>query len=124
VAGIRTTPANRLVVTFTCWPIFDKEEPMPAYVTLFNFTEQGLRNIKGTVERGRAASQAAEAAGGRFIGVWWLLGQYDGIAIIEAPDDETATRLLIATGMQGNVRTMSMRAFSEEEMARIVQGLP
>jgi uncharacterized protein with GYD domain len=53
-----------------------------------------------------------------------LLGQYDGIAIIEAPDDETATRLLIATGMQGNVRTTTMRAYSEEEMARIIGGIP
>jgi uncharacterized protein with GYD domain len=97
---------------------------MPAYVTLFNFTDQGVRDAKGTVERAKAAAEAAKAVGGRFIGVWWLLGQYDGIAIIEAPDDETATRLLLATGMQGNVRTLTMRAFSEEEMARIVQGLP
>ncbi|MCC6167480.1 MAG: GYD domain-containing protein [Caldilineaceae bacterium] len=97
---------------------------MPAYVTLFNFTEQGLKDIKNTVKRARAAGDAAKGAGGRFIGVWWLLGQYDGIVIVEAPDEETATRLLIATGMQGNVRTTSMRAFSEEEMERIIGGLP
>ncbi|HXF60539.1 MAG TPA: GYD domain-containing protein [Caldilineaceae bacterium] len=96
---------------------------MPAYVTLFNFTEQGIRNVKESPNRAREAAQAAQSMGGRFIGVWWLLGQYDGLVIIEAPDDETATRLLLATGMQGNVRTMTMRAFSEEEMARIVQGL-
>ncbi|RIK34487.1 MAG: GYD family protein, partial [Chloroflexi bacterium] len=52
---------------------------MPAYVTLFNFTEQGLKDIKNTVKRARAAGDAAKGAGGRFIGVWWLLGQYDGI---------------------------------------------
>jgi uncharacterized protein with GYD domain len=97
---------------------------MPAYVTLFNFTEQGLRNIKDSPARAKAAAQTAQSLGGRFIGVWWLLGQYDGLAIVEAPDDETATRLLVGTGMQGNVRTTTMRAFSEEEMARIVQGLP
>jgi len=97
---------------------------MPAYVTLFNFTEQGIRNVKESPNRAKAAAQAAESMGGRFIGVWYLLGQYDGIVVLEAPDDETATRLLLATGMQGNVRTLTLRAFSEEEMARIVQGLP
>ncbi len=97
---------------------------MPAYVTLFNFTEQGLKDIKNTVTRARAAAEAAKGAGGRFIGIWWLLGQYDGIVISEAPDEETATRLVIASGMLGNIKTMTLRAFSEEEMERIVGGLP
>ncbi|RIK30127.1 MAG: GYD family protein [Chloroflexi bacterium] len=97
---------------------------MSAYIALVNFTEQGVKNVKDTVNRARAAAQAAQAVGGRFIGVWWTLGPYDLVAVIEAPDDETATRLLLATGMQGNVRTLTMRAFSEEEMERIVQGLP
>ncbi len=97
---------------------------MPAYITLTNFTDQGIRNVKATVERAQAVKKAAETAGGRVIGVWWTLGQYDVVLIFEAPDDETATRLLLATGMLGNVRTNSLRAFSEEEMARIVQGLP
>jgi uncharacterized protein with GYD domain len=97
---------------------------MSAYITLFNWTDQGLRNVKETVKRAPAVGQAAQAAGGRVIGVWWTLGQYDGVLIFEAPDDETATRLLLVTGMQGNVRTTTMRCFSEEEMERIVQGLP
>lgn len=96
---------------------------MPAYLTLTNFTDQGIRNVKDTVERARAFEQALQAAGGRKIGIWWLLGQYDSMAIFEAPDDETATRVLLATGMQGNVRTTTLRCFSEEEMERIVQGL-
>jgi uncharacterized protein with GYD domain len=94
------------------------------YISLINFTDQGIRNVKDTVKRGKAARQAAEAVGGRFIGVWWTLGPYDAVVISEGPDDETATRLLIGAAMQGNVRTLSMRAFSEEEMERIVQGLP
>jgi uncharacterized protein with GYD domain len=97
---------------------------MPAYVTLFNFTEQGLKSIKGTVDRARAANEAAKGVGARFIGIWWLLGEYDGILIFEAPDEETATRQVIANGMLGNIRTKTMRAFSEEEMERIVGGLP
>ena len=97
---------------------------MPAYIALTNFTDQGIRNVKATVERAQAVKKAAETAGGRVIGVWWTVGQYDVVLIFEAPTDETATRLLLATGMLGNVRTNTLRAFSEEEMARIVQGLP
>jgi uncharacterized protein with GYD domain len=97
---------------------------MSAYITLVNFTEQGAKHVKGTVDRARAAAQAAQSVGGRFIGVWWTLGPHDAVIVFEAPDDETATRLLLATGLQGNTRTMTMRAFSEDEMARIVQGLP
>jgi uncharacterized protein with GYD domain len=97
---------------------------MSAYIVLANFTEQGIKNVKHTVNRVKAAGQAAQAVGGRFIGVWWTLGPYDLVAVIEAPDDETATRLMLGTAMQGNVRTLTLRAFSEEEMTRIVAGLP
>ena len=97
---------------------------MPAYATLFNFTEQGLKDIKRTVDRARAASEVAKSVGARFIGIWWLLGEYDGILIFEASDEETATRQIIVNGMLGNIRTKTMRAFSEEEMERIVGGLP
>jgi uncharacterized protein with GYD domain len=97
---------------------------MPAYISLFNFTDQGIRNVKDTLERAKAVEQAIQSAGGRKIGLWWTHGQYDGVFIYEAPDDETVTQQLLAIGMQGNVRTVTMRCFSEEEMARIVQGLP
>ena len=97
---------------------------MPAYISLFNFTEQGVKTIKDTVNRAAAVRKAAEAAGGKVIGIWWLVGQYDGIFIFESPNDDTAMRLLIGTGMAGNVRTTTLRAFSEEEMTRIVGGLP
>jgi uncharacterized protein with GYD domain len=102
----------------------NQEGTMPAYIILVNFTEQGIRNAKDTVKRLRGVEQAMQAAGGRKIGAWWTLGPYDLVLVAEGPDDETTTRLIIATAMQGNVRTMTMRAFSEEEMERIVQGLP
>jgi uncharacterized protein with GYD domain len=96
---------------------------MPTYLTLTNFTEQGIRDVKDTVNRARDFEQAIQEAGGRKIGIWWLLGQYDSMAIFEAPDDEAATRVLLANGMKGSVRTTTLRCFSEEEMERIVQGL-
>ena len=96
---------------------------MPAYITLFNWTEQGVRNVKDTAKRSQAAREAWEAAGGRFIGIWWTFGQYDGFVVHEAPDDATANRLLLATGMQGDIRTTTMRAFGEEEIAGILEEL-
>lgn len=97
---------------------------MPAYISLYKFTEQGLHNVKDTVKRTQAAKEAAKAAGVRVIGVWWTLGEYDLVAIAEAPDDETGTRFLLAQAMLGNVKSATLRAFSEEEMTRIVAGLP
>ena len=97
---------------------------MPAYVTLFNWTEQGIRDVKQTAERAKAVRAGFEAAGGSLVGIWWTLGQYDGVLVGVAPDDETVTRLLMVTGMQGNVRTMTMRAFGEEEIESIIKGLP
>jgi uncharacterized protein with GYD domain len=97
---------------------------MPAYITLINFTDQGVRDIKETVNRTRAGSQVIQAAGVRWISVWWTLGPYDLVVISESPDEETGVRLLLAGLAQGNIRTMTMRAFNEEEMERILQGLP
>jgi uncharacterized protein with GYD domain len=96
---------------------------MPAFVTLMNFTEQGIRTVKETVNRANAFKKVMESEGARIIGIWWTLGQYDLVAIIEAPDEETGTRLLLRLAMAGNVRTTTLRAFSEDEMASIVQGL-
>jgi len=97
---------------------------MAAFITLFDWTEQGVRNAKETVNRGRAFGEALEAQGGRLIGIWWTLGQHDGFAIFEAADDAAATKALVAIGMAGNIRTETMRAFSEDEMESIVGDLP
>ncbi len=98
---------------------------MPAYITLFNFTDQGIRTAKDTTKRAKSLiAEPWEKAGGRVIGFWWTHGQYDGFFIHETPDEETATRLLLSAGTLGNIRTTTMRAFGEEEMARIVQKLP
>ena len=97
---------------------------MPAYVSLFNWTEQGIKNAKLTTDRAKAARAMWEKAGARWIGIWWTQGQYDGVIIHEAPDDGTATRLLISLAQAGNIRTITLPAFSEEEMAGFLKGLP
>lgn len=96
---------------------------MPAYLTLFNWTEQGIKNVKDTAKRAQAAREAWEETGGRFIGIWWTFGEYDGFVVHEAPDDATANQLLMKIGMGGDVRTTTMRAFGEEEIESVLAGL-
>jgi uncharacterized protein with GYD domain len=97
---------------------------MSAYIVLVNWTEQGAKTAKQSVERSRGVEKELAKIGGRKIGIWWTLGDYDLVFIFEAPDDESATRFLVSLGIQGNVRTKTMRCFSEEEAERIFAGLP
>jgi uncharacterized protein with GYD domain len=97
---------------------------MPTYITYVKWTQQGLQNIKDTVSRVQQASSAAEQVGGRLVGVWWTQGSYDIVGVWELPDDETASALILSVGLAGNVRTETVRAFTGEEMQRIIQKLP
>jgi len=97
---------------------------MPTYITLIQFTQQGIGNIKESPARLDAAKAGIEAAGGRFIGYYLTMGRYDAVIISEGPDDETVTKILLATGAQGNVRTETLRAFNEEQYRRIIADLP
>ena len=97
---------------------------MPTYITLAKWTEQGIREVKDTVTRMDQARAATEKFGGRWVGSWWTQGAYDLIAVIEMPDDESVSALALATAMGGRVRTETMRAYTTEEMQRILQKLP
>jgi uncharacterized protein with GYD domain len=97
---------------------------MPTYIGLLKWTEQGAREAKASLDRSERGRAAIEKAGGRLIGSWWTQGAYDAVLVAELPDDETASALAIALGMQGNVRTETMRAYGREEMQRILQKLP
>ncbi len=94
---------------------------MPRYVLLLNWTEQGVKNYKQTADRAAAAKQAFEKKGCRVTDCVWTLGPYDLVLSAEAPDDETITGVSIALGALGNVKTTTMRAFSEDEIRKIVQ---
>ncbi len=96
---------------------------MPHYVLLVNWTDQGIRNVKGTLERTDAVAKLAEKHGGRLVQSYWTVGPYDLVAIGEAPDDESATAFALELGSVGNVRTTTMRAYDREEMSGIVQSL-
>lgn len=96
---------------------------MATYIELVNWTDQGARTAKDTINRARAFREVAGSMGVKVSSVQWTLGQYDLVITVDAPDDETVTRLGLALALQGNVRTSTMRAFGEDEMARIIGGL-
>ena len=97
---------------------------MARYIILLNWTDQGLRGAKETVNRLNAVRQGAQALGARIVEFYWTLGPYDMVALAEAPDDETIYRLGLAAGMQGATRSVPLRAFNEQEMQGVIQGLP
>jgi uncharacterized protein with GYD domain len=94
---------------------------MPSYITLINWTDQGVRNFKDTVDRYEAAQAAMSKAGVSFKEIYWTVGPYDIVGVVEAPDDETATAALLSTAGQGNIRTTTPRAFDASEMRSVIE---
>ena len=97
---------------------------MPSYLSLLNWTEQGIRDVKQSPERLDAAKEAIQAAGGRLIFFYMTMGEYDIATLIEVPDDETAARVFLALGSQGSIRSTTMKAFTEDEFRGIIGSLP
>jgi len=93
---------------------------MPRYVTLINWTEKGIAGFKESVDRYEATQKQFEELGVQLVDVYWTLGEHDIVALVEAPDDESATAALLMLGSAGNVRTKTMRAFSREEMRGVI----
>jgi uncharacterized protein with GYD domain len=96
---------------------------MPTYVTLVNWTDEGVRNVRGTLERTERVEQLAEKHGARLVQTYWTVGPYDLVAIAEAPDDKSATAFLLELGSIGTVRTTTLRAYDREEMSGIIERL-
>jgi uncharacterized protein with GYD domain len=103
-------------------PIREKEEmPMPHYVCLFNWTEQGITNVKETLHRVDSAFELGVSKYGVGLEkIYWTLGAHDLVAILEAPDDESVSALLLELASEGNVRSTTLRAFDSGEMSRIL----
>jgi uncharacterized protein with GYD domain len=93
---------------------------MATYVSLVRYTEQGIRNIKDSPARLDATKKAFQAAGGEIKQFYLAMGKYDIVIISEGPSDEVAAALALGLGSLGNVRTETMRVFSEAEFRKIV----
>jgi uncharacterized protein with GYD domain len=100
-----------------------KGGPVPKYVMLYNYTDQGIKTIKGSPDRIRRAAEAFEQLGGKLLDISLTMGQYDLVATFEAPDDETVARFALTLGSAGNVRTTTLRAFPLEEFERIAASI-
>jgi len=97
---------------------------MASYVSLLRFTEKGIANIKEGPSRLDLAEKSFQAFGAELKEFFLVMGTYDAIVIFEGPDDETATKLSMAIGSQGNVRIETLRAFTQDEYRRIISALP
>ena len=94
---------------------------MATYVTLMKFTDQGIRTVKDSPKRAEAFRSTAKKAGCAVKEMLWTIGKYDVVVITEAPDDATATALLLSIGKLGNVNTQTLRAFTAAEMEKILE---
>lgn len=91
------------------------------FVSLMKFTDQGIRNVKDTSERAKSFMETAESKFGvKVKELFWTLGEYDLITIMDSPDEETITALTLYLSTLGNVRTQTTRAFSSGEMYTIL----
>lgn len=97
---------------------------MATYIALSNFTDQGIRDVKNSTKRADAVKEAAKKFGVSMTHIFWTLGSYDLVSIIEAPDETSATAFALAIGSAGNVRTQTLRAFSRDEMNGILGKMP
>lgn len=101
-----------------------EETAVETYITLGNFTHQGATNLKESPGRIDAARKAVEASGGKWLGWYLTMGQYDFVVITQAPNANIAATVLLAIGAQGNASTQTLRAFTEEEFSGMVSALP
>jgi uncharacterized protein with GYD domain len=91
---------------------------------LYKLTEQGVKDIKNAPGRIEEGIKAFERMGGKVLGFYAVMGEYDYVAIGEAPSDEVAMTFALALGSSGNVRTTSLKAFTKEAFTEMVKKLP
>lgn len=97
---------------------------MPTYVTLVNFTDEGRENLDGLPGHVEQIKQLKRSLGGTPKGFFLTLGQYDLVAFSEMPDAETVAQLQLTAAAGGDVETETLRAFTMDEVADLVEGLP
>ena len=97
---------------------------MATYITLINLTEQGVKTIKDLPARLAAGRQAMEANGGKLLQYYLTLGAQDAVVVYELPDDESAASVALQQAGLGNLRTTTMRAFTEAEIPGILSKMP
>jgi uncharacterized protein with GYD domain len=93
---------------------------MAKFITLVNFTQQGVRDFRDTPQRAEKFKSMAQKAGVTVKDIYWTMGAYDVVLVIEAADDETVTATMLSLASGGNVRTQTLRGFDSSEMKKII----
>lgn len=93
---------------------------MPTYVVMYRFTDQGRRNMKGTVRRAQEIERQNEERGFKVLGHYWTQGRYDLVTVVEAPSENAMMAGLYSVAEAGNVVSETLRAFTDEEMQAIL----
>ena len=96
---------------------------MATYLSLINWTEQGIRTVKDSPKRLEATRKALKKLGGELKAFYMLQGHYDGVLIFDLPNEDAMTKFLLTTGSAGNVRTTTLRAFTETEFLKHIAAL-
>ena len=96
---------------------------MAKYILLTNWTEQGIKNVKDSPKRLDAGKELAKKFGGEIKKAYLTTGHFDMLIVMEMPDDEAAAKFVLNLGMIGNVRTTTLKAFSEDSYRSIMKSL-
>ena len=97
---------------------------MATFISLVNFTQEGIREFKASPDRAAKFKSMAEKVGVTVKEVYWTMGLYDAVLILEAPDDEAVTAAMLGLASLGNVRTQTLRGFNSSEMKEIISKVP
>ncbi len=97
---------------------------MPTFIIFINYTDQGIRTVKDAPSRVEAARAAIKNLGGELKDLYLTTGQYDFLLIVDAPDAEAIAKINLTLAQQGNVRTTTVRGFTEDEFYSILADLP
>lgn len=95
-------------------------DDMPTYVHLLNWTEQGIKEFRDTTKRAEDFTALVQRSGGKVHEILWTVGEYDLVAIVDYPDEETSIACLLQLGAKGKVRTKTLRAFTSNEVSGII----
>jgi uncharacterized protein with GYD domain len=96
---------------------------MPTYVLLINWTDQGVRNVRDTVDRYDRSTELANKHGVSLEQIYWTVGPHDIVGLAEAPDDESISAFCLELSSAGNLRTTTLRAYKREEMRGVLERL-
>ncbi len=97
---------------------------MATYVMLITYTDAGIQHFKAIGDRLAHARAGATELGATLEAFYLTMGPYDAVAIVSAPDDETAAKMSLVNTANGRVRVQTLRAFTEQETIQLASQLP